>query len=106
MLIIISPLFNLIDLATGWKVDLIIRISRAFSQEEFGRGQLVNVQGLSLFVASAEDVIIAKLDWSKLAQSQRQIEDVAAILTSRWEMLDQPYLGKWIPELNLEQEWS
>jgi hypothetical protein len=24
-----------IDLATGWKIDLIIRKSRAFSQEEF-----------------------------------------------------------------------
>jgi len=72
-----QSLFNVIDLATGWKIDLIIRKSRAFSQEEFGRRQLVNVQGLPLFVASAEDVVIAKLEWSKLAESQRQIEDVA-----------------------------
>ena len=70
-----QSLFNVIDLATGWKIDLIIRKSRAFSQEEFARRQLVNVQGLPLFVASAEDVVIAKLEWSKLAQSQRQIED-------------------------------
>jgi hypothetical protein len=66
------PLFNVIDLATGWKIDLIIRKSRAFSQEEFGRRQLVSVQGLPLYVASAEDVVIAKLEWSKLAQSQRR----------------------------------
>src|SRR5258708_31785085 len=42
-------LFNVIDLATGWKIDLIIRKSRAFSQAEFGRRQLVTVQGLPLF---------------------------------------------------------
>jgi hypothetical protein len=46
------------------------------------------------------------LEWSKLAQSQRQIEDVAAILRLRWETLDRRYLEKWISELNLKQEWS
>ena len=29
--------FNVIDLATGWKVDLVIRKTRPFSVEEFGR---------------------------------------------------------------------
>ncbi len=101
-----ESLFNVIDLATGWKIDLIIRKSRAFSREEFGRRQLVTVQGLPLYVASAEDVVIAKLEWSKLAESQRQIEDVATILRLRWDSLDRPYLMKWVSELNLGKEWS
>jgi hypothetical protein len=101
-----ESLFNVIDLATGWKIDLIICKSRAFSQEEFGRRQLVHVQGLPLFVASAEDVVIAKLEWSKLARSQRQIEDVASILSLRRESLDWPYPEKWIVGLNLNEEWS
>jgi hypothetical protein len=57
-----QSLFNVIDLATGWKIDLIIRKSRAFSLEEFDRRQLITVQGLPIFVASAEDVVIAKLE--------------------------------------------
>ena len=57
-------------------------------------------------MASAEDVVIAKLQWSKLAQSQRQIEDVAGILRLRWEVLDRSYLERWISELDLKQEWS
>src|SRR5882724_1625249 len=72
-----ESMFNLIDLKSGWKIDMIMRKSRAFSQGEFDRRQLLNVQGVSLFVASAEDVVIAKLEWAKLAQSQRQIEDAA-----------------------------
>ena len=64
------------------------------------------MQGLPLFVASAEDVVIAKLQWSKLAQSQRQIEDVASILRLRWEVLDRSYLERWISELDLKQERS
>lgn len=100
-----ESLFNVVDLRTGWKIDLIFRKSRPFSRQEFGRRQLVDTQGPQLFVASAEDVIVAKLEWAKLAKSQRQIEDVAAVLRLRWETLDRSYLGHWIAELGLADEW-
>jgi hypothetical protein len=99
-------LFNVIDLATGWKIDLIIRKARAFSQEEFGRRQRVELQNILIFVATAEDIVIAKLEWAKLAASQRQIEDVTAILRMRWESLDHSYLEKWVQALGLTQEWN
>jgi hypothetical protein len=101
-----QSMFNVIDLETGWKIDLIICKSRAFSQEEFSRRKLVKLQDTTLFVATAEDVIIAKLEWSKLAQSQRQIEDVAAILATRGDSLNYPYLEKWVVELSLTNEWN
>jgi hypothetical protein len=100
-----KSLFNIIDLDTGWKIDLIIRKSRPFSREEFERRLPASVAGLTLFVASAEDVIIAKLEWSTLAKSQRQIEDAAGILRLRWNSLDRSYLKKWIRDLGLEKEW-
>jgi hypothetical protein len=101
-----QSLFNVIDLATGWKIDFIICKSRTFSQGEFARRQRINLQGLPVFVATVEDVVIAKLEWARLAASQRQIEDVTAILRLRWESLDHPYLDKWIGELGLTQEWN
>lgn len=101
-----ESMFNVIDLATGWKVDLIICKSRPFSNEEFGRRQLTNVQGLPLFVASVEDVVVSKLEWSKRAQSQRHIEDAAGILKARAGSLDRSYLQKWVAELALEAEWN
>jgi hypothetical protein len=100
-----ESLFNVIDLTTGWKIDFILRKSRPFSQEEFSRRQMVTLQGLRLFVASAEDVVIAKLEWSKLANSQRQIEDAASILRLRSGALDQLYLDQWITELDLPEQW-
>jgi hypothetical protein len=101
-----ESLFNVIDLATGWKIDLIFRKSRIFSREEFSRRQAVNLQGLRLFVASVEDVIIAKLEWAKLAKSDRQIEDVAAILRLKWDALDKLYLQRWVAELGLKEQWK
>src|ERR1700693_1403167 len=101
-----QSLFNVIDLATGWKIDLIIRKSRAFSEEEFRRRQQFNLEDIPLFVASAEDAVVSKLEWAKLAQSQRHIEDVAGILRMRWELLDHSYLEKWILELGLKTQWN
>jgi hypothetical protein len=100
-----ESMFNVIDLRTGWKIDMIIRKSRAFSREEFDRRQQLSLQGMSLFVASAEDVILAKLEWSKLAQSQRQVEDAAGILKIQRNSLNFSYLKQWILDLNLEKEW-
>jgi len=101
-----TSMFNIIDQRSGWKIDMIIRKNRAFSREEFRRRQPVTTQGLSFFVATAEDVILAKLEWSKLAQSQRQIADAAGILKLRGESLDHSYLEKWISELDLKTEWE
>jgi hypothetical protein len=101
-----QSMFNVIDLATSWKIDLIIRRSRAFSQEEFRRRQPAKLQDIPLFVASAEDVVVAKLEWAKLAQSKRHIEDVAGILRMRCGSLDRSYLKKWTGVLGLETEWN
>jgi hypothetical protein len=52
-----------------------------------------------------EDVILAKLEWSQLAQSLRQIEDAAGIFKIQRNSLDRSYLKQWIHELGLEMEW-
>jgi hypothetical protein len=69
--------FNAIDRDAGWKIDLIMRRSRPFSLAEFERRLPITFDGVDLFVASAEDVVIAKLEWAKVGESRRQIEDAA-----------------------------
>jgi hypothetical protein len=101
-----ESMFNVIDLRTGWKIDMIVCRSSAFSQEEFGRRQRLSLQGISLSVASAEDVILSKLERSKGSQSQRQIEDAAGILKIQRGSLNRSYLEQWIHELGLEREWE
>lgn len=97
--------FNVIDLNSGWKIDFIIRKSRSFSQTEFNRRFQMNIEGLSLFMASAEDVILAKLEWAKLGGSQRQIEDAAGILRIRSHELDRSYIEQWVKDLEVQNQW-
>lgn len=99
-------MFNVIDQATGWKIDFIVCKSRPYDAEEFRRRERVRLHGVSLFITSAEDAVISKLEWERLAHSQRQIDDVAAILRARWDALDKAYLEKWINELGLIAEWG
>lgn len=99
-------MFNVLDLVSGWKIDFILRKSRDFSKVEFQRRLSVEIQGLQLFVATPEDVILAKLEWAKLGGSQRQIEDVAAILRGMSPGLDMPYMSKWVAELGLGEQWE
>ena len=98
--------FNVIDLATGWKIDLIIRRERPFSRVEFDRRSSVALFGLQLCIASAEDVLLAKLEWAKAGQSQRQLEDAANILRARSDELDRHYIKHWVVELGLREEWA
>lgn len=98
--------FNVIDLATGWKVDLIIRKSRPFSRVEFDRRAAADLHGLRIFIATAEDVLLSKLEWAKLGQSQRQIEDAAGIIRIRAGELDRDYIANWVRHLHLEKEWE
>lgn len=100
-------MFNVIDLASGWKVDLIFRKDRPFSREEFARRTKMTVLGVPVFVASAEDTIVAKLEWSKQSGgSERQRRDVAGILANLAGALDRAYLERWVCDLGLVDEWT
>ena len=101
-----TPSENVIDLATGWKADFIIRKDRPFSREEFGRRQKVEMFGTAVFVATAEDTVVAKLEWARLGQSERQLRDVAAVVEVSGDGLDFEYVEKWVVELGLEDEWG
>ncbi|MFP3869813.1 MAG: hypothetical protein ACLFVT_02890 [Syntrophobacteria bacterium] len=95
-------MFNIIHLETGFKVDLIIKKKRAFSQEEFARREKANYLGEQRWFATAEDVILAKLEWSKLGCPERQFVDALNVATIQGEKLDRKYLEKWARALDVE----
>lgn len=99
-------LFNVVEFETGWKVDFIIRKSRAFSVVEFERRREVQILGTTLFVASPEDVVLSKLEWAKVSESERQVRDVIGILRTQAQSLDLAYLEQWIESLGLGLQWD
>jgi hypothetical protein len=98
--------FNVIDSSTGWKADLIMRRAREFSRTEFDRRHSTVLFGVEVGLTTAEDLIIAKLEWSEMGDSELQRRDIVQLLEAGGSSLDQDYVMKWIAELGLEDAWS
>lgn len=98
--------FNVIDHATGWKVDFIIPPLSEFNVEEFERRRPLDVEGVALFVASPEDIVVAKLQWAKAGSSERQLDDAANVVRSQGADLNLQYVERWVRKLELEEQWS
>ena len=97
--------FSAIDPDTGWKADFIVRKDRAYSLQEFSRRERISLLGVELAVASLEDVLITKLEWSRLGDSALQRRDVVQILERTWQRVDRTYVERWVTALGLEAEW-
>ncbi len=95
-------MFNIIHLETGFKVDLIVRKARPFSREEFSRRRRLPFLGRSVWFASAEDIILAKLEWSKMGSSERQFNDALNVAKIQGKTINQDYLNKWAQSLGVQ----
>jgi hypothetical protein len=95
--------FNVIG-PNALKVDFIIRKDRPFSVEEFGRRRPADLLGTRGFVVSAEDLVLAKLEWAAGSDSERQLRDAAAIVAVD-DALDEAYINRWADVLGVSAAW-
>ncbi|MBI3848975.1 MAG: hypothetical protein HY298_01610 [Verrucomicrobia bacterium] len=98
--------FNLIHLETMTKVDVFVHWRDPFGQSQFARRQKKSVgqaAPLELFFATAEDTVLAKLDWYRKGGgvSDRQWRDLLAVLKVQAGALDRAYLVHWAGELGV-----
>jgi len=98
--------FNVIDEATGYKADFIVRKERSFSRTEFSRRMSVGMLNKTLEMATPEDVILSKLEWSKLGSSERQLADALQVAKTQGKRLDLAYIDKWSVELGVADLWE
>ena len=98
--------FNVIHLDTMVKADIFVFKADAFGRSQFTRRtarQLNQDDPTSIYVASAEDTVLAKLQWYRDGGgvSDRQWNDVLGVLKVQGATLDRAYLAEWARELGL-----
>lgn len=94
----LQRIFNLMHLASGIKVDLIVRKGAEYRQVEFSRRIAVEMNGVATWIASREDLILSKLVWALDSGSEMQRRDVRALLQAP---LDRHYLEQWAARLGV-----
>lgn len=98
--------FNLIHLSTLFKVDIFLPKNRPFDNQQFNNRALYVVAHnpeRRAYVASAEDTILAKLEWYRLGNevSERQWRDVIGVFKVQDKNLDLEYLKSNASELGV-----
>lgn len=99
--------FNIIHLATMFKADVFIQQGDPWAHEEMARARTEEVHApegpVTIRFASPEDILLHKLVWYKLGNevSDRQWGDVLGLLEVQGDALDQQYLDRWAPALEV-----
>jgi hypothetical protein len=92
-----------IDQDTADKADLILRRAGPFEPSAFERRRESDIPGLGrVWVASVEDLVLAKLAWSE-GTSELQLRDCAQLFRLNAAMIDRAYLERWAAWLGLSQ---
>ena len=98
--------FNAIHLASGFKADFFVSGAHDFDAVELERSELTQIVAdppQSVYVKSAEDTVLRKLQWFKEGGevSERQWRDVLGILLAQAGNLDEAHLTSWADALGL-----
>jgi hypothetical protein len=93
---------NLVHEASAQKVDLIVRKDTPYRREEFSRRQQRRVDGFSVWIVTAEDLLLSKLVWAAESGSEMQLRDARA-LAGAVDTLDWTYLDRWARDLGVAE---
>lgn len=98
--------FNVIHPSSGNKIDLMIARRDAWGRTQLARRLRKEVlQGTTGFVASPEDVILAKLWYYQDGGSDKHLRDIAAMLQISGTEIDRNYIEEWAAQLGLVEPW-
>ncbi|SPE61034.1 conserved hypothetical protein [Verrucomicrobia bacterium] len=96
--------FNLIHVPSALKADFWLLRPIPFEREMFSRRLQDKWFGETMYVSTAEDVILHKLWWNRISPSDRQWGDVAGVVQVQRGKLDESYLRHWAAELGVSAE--
>lgn len=99
--------FNVIHIASAFKIDVFIRKDAQFNKQILDRRRLLKLDDSieRLFcVVSPEDIVLLKLQWYRKGgrSSEKQWQDVLGVLRVQKDQLGTEYLKKWADTLGVK----
>lgn len=99
--------FNIIHPSSGLKIDVIVRKDTPFDRSRFARGRMLRpAESYQAVFASAEDVIIKKMEYYQEGASGKHLRDITGMLKISGNEIDQVYIAEWADRLGLRPIWD
>ena len=97
--------FNIIQTKESLKIDCILPASQ-FDRDELSRGIVRQVrEDLQVFFAAPEDVILKKLEYYRLGESDKHLRDIVGVLKVSAELIDLAYIERMTEQFNVKDAW-
>jgi len=95
--------FNVLHPSSGGKVDVFVcKYDNEFENMRLKRRIRLEVLGVPAWVASPEDVVLAKLKWRESSRSETQWRDCIEIAST--QVLDLEHMRQWATHLQLDDD--
>jgi len=99
--------FNIIHPASGLKVDCILAGNNTFDRNQLSRAvRVARKDGYTVQFASPEDVILKKMEYHRLGQSEKHTRDICGILKEQGDRIDRDYIRQWAKTMELTEIWE
>lgn len=99
--------FNIIHPASGFKVDIVIRKPSKYDESRFNRIRRLHPDdSWEANYASPEDVILKKMEFYQMGQSEKHLRDITGILKVSGANIDRSYIQGWAEKLGLTEIWQ
>lgn len=100
--------FNIIHPASGLKIDCIVAKGDEYDRSRLSRAMPVTKEGgtYPVRVAAPEDVIIKKMEYFRLGESEKHVRDISAILNQQGARIDREYIRQWAERMGLSEIWD
>jgi hypothetical protein len=99
--------FNIIHPTSGLKIDVIVRRDDELDESQFRRRKRMEaLPGREAYFASPEDVILKKMNFYKMGESEKHLRDITGILEISGAEIDQDYIEEWAKRLGLTEIWE
>lgn len=100
-----KSMFNIIHNETGMKVDFWTLKDDEYEFERFNRRKNVLILNTPVYITTAEDLIITKLDWHKESASEKHYQDALGVYEIQYGKLDEKYIEGCVARKSTKEIW-
>lgn len=87
--------FELRHARTGFKIELFLLSNDPHDVERFRRRRQGIAMGRTIWLPTAEDVIVTKMRWSQAGKRTKDVDDVRNVIAVQGDGIDWEYVHRW-----------